>query len=73
MKWNARAFTNVTFDFEIEAKSEGEVEAKVNKYLKYIQYGKLEKQRISVKVDKGDELTAIFVMENEIEDVYELD
>ena len=73
MKWNARVRTNVTFDFEIEADTEAEVEAQINKYLRYVSGGKPEGQLLSVKTKTDDELTGIFVMEAEIEDVYELD
>jgi len=65
--WNARVFAQVTFDFEIEADSESQVETAIKNYLPYIEYGKLggkgklDTQPISVKVDDGDEVTAIFV------------
>ena len=73
MKWYARVETEVTFDFEIEANSEEEVEAKIHKYLPFIEGGKLKKQPITVKVGKDDKLTNIFVMGTEIEDAFELD
>ena len=73
MKFNARAFTSITFDFDIEAKDEHEAESKVKKYLKYVQYGKLETQKISIDVDADDTLRSCFVMEIEVEDVYEQD
>jgi hypothetical protein len=73
VKWNARVFAQMTLDFEIEAQNEKEVEAKINMYLPYIEYGKLEKQPLTVKVGNGDKLTNVFIMEKEIEDVYELD
>ena len=73
MKWNARVFTNVTFDFEIEADTENEVKARIEKYLGYVSGGKPEGQSLSVKTKADDELTGIFVQEAEIEDVYELD
>ena len=73
MKWNARVFTNATFDFEIEADTQEQVESRINEYLKYVSGGKPEGQAISVKTKPGDELTGIFIADTEIEDVYELD
>jgi len=73
MKFNARAFTHITFDFEIEAESEQEVEEMVTQHLKYVAGGKLDDQKITINTDDSTELTNIFVMEVEIEDVYELD
>ncbi len=72
-KWNARAFVTATIDFEIEADDPDQVESRVNEYLKHVSGGKPGGQALSVKVQKGDENTGIFIMEAEIEDVYELD
>ncbi len=73
MKWNARVFTEITFDFEIEAETEEDVEESINKYLPYMKGGKLEKQPVSVRVGSNDKLTNIFIEIKEIEDCYELD
>ncbi len=73
MKWNVRVFTEITFDFEIEAETEEEVGEKIESYLPYIKGGKTEKQPVSVKVGPDDKLTNIFIEIKEIEDVYELD
>ena len=72
-KWNARAFVTVTIDFEIEADDPDQAESRVEEYLKHIQGGKPAGQTLSVKVQEGDENTGIFIMEAEVEDVYELD
>ncbi len=73
MKWNARVMTDITFDFEIEANCEDEVFEKIGVYLKYVDKGKLDTQLLTIKTLPEDVLTNIFVMETEIEDVYELD
>jgi hypothetical protein len=71
-KWNARAFVSATFDFEIEAETEGEVEARVKQYLKFVQGGKLEGRDVQVKTRGEDACTNIFLSVDEVEDIYEL-
>lgn len=73
MKFNARAFCNVTFDFEIEAEDDYTAERKVKQYLKFVQGGKIDKQNINLNVNDEDDVTNIFIMDTEVEDVYEID
>ncbi len=72
MKWNARVFTNITFDFEIEADTEQEVESRIRKYLASAHGGEPEDQALSVKTSPEDQLTGLFVNIDEITDVYDL-
>lgn len=71
-KWNARAFVNVTFDFEIEADTEQEVERRVKQYLKFVNGGKPETQALSLKTKDEDELTGLFIDVDEVTDIYDL-
>ncbi len=73
MKWNARVDISATLDFEIEAENEDEVNAQIEYYLKFVGGGKAEGQCLTVKTNPCDNLTHVFVMEKEINDVYELD
>ena len=75
MIWNARVEANITFDFEIEADTEDEVRARIkDKYLEYIGGGEAKGQNLTIRnMQPNDALTNIFVMETDIEDVYELD
>lgn len=71
-KFEIRASVNMTVDFDITAEDETSAERKVENYLKYVSGGKLDNQVISVKTEKDDLLTHLFVMECEIEDCNEL-
>ena len=73
MKWNAKVFTDATFDFEIEADTEEEVKSRLEQYLEYVPGGEPKGHAISVKTKPGDTLTGLFIMRTEIEDVYELE
>jgi hypothetical protein len=73
MKYEVRACTEITFDFEVEAKSDIDAESQVKKLLPYIEHGKLDNQPISVKCGKNQKLRSLFIMEVQLEDVNELE
>ena len=70
-KFEGRVFSSVTLDFIVEAEDEYEAERKIGEYVKYVQYGKLDQQKIRMDLPGDDKLTACFFMENEICDVQE--
>ncbi len=72
MKWNARAFINATIDFEIEADTEAEVKQRVREYLKFVNGGKPQEQKLSVETKDGDECTGIFLDIDDVTDVYDI-
>jgi len=67
--YKIRTEVELTLDFEITATCEAEARYKVEHYLKYVQGGKLNDQKISIACQDGDKLTGCFVMKNEIQDV----
>jgi hypothetical protein len=73
MKYEVRACTEITFDFEIEAKSDVDAENQVKKLLPYIEHGKLDNQPVSVKCGKGQKLRSLFIMEVQCEDINEIE
>ncbi len=72
MKWNARAFVNATFDFEIEADTELEATRRVRHYLAFVNGGKPQGQSVSVTLKDGDTCTGMFLAVDEVTDVYDL-
>lgn len=67
--YEIRAEINATLDFKITALNEWEARKRVGNYLRHVDGGKLDKQAISVKCKDGDQLTNLFVMDCEIQDV----
>lgn len=63
--------SEVTFDFSVEAEDEHEAERKIREYVKYVDGGKLDQQKIRMDLPDGDKLTHCFFMDNDICDVQE--
>lgn len=64
-----RVAANITFDFEIIAKSGLEAKSRIQEqYLKYVEGGDIKERGITIKTLPGDQVTEVFVMDTEVED-----
>jgi hypothetical protein len=72
-KFDIRVSVEMTLDFEVVAEDEFVARDKIDEYLKHVQGGKIDEQRLSIKTDDGDKLTNCFIMEAQIEDVNEIE
>jgi hypothetical protein len=72
-KFEVRAESTITFDFEVEAADAIEAEEKIEEYFKYVEGGRAEGQKIRIDTAPGCKLTHVFVTVTTVEDVNEAD
>ena len=70
--YEVQANIQATVNFEIGTNDPDQAEVIVKEYLKYVQYGKLQKHGLNIQTKASDKLTSLFIMDCEIEDVNEV-